>query len=43
MEDPWLPTVLSILADIPSQGPITKDPIMDMLVVWVLKGFNHCI
>ena len=38
MEAPWLPTVLSMLADVPRQCPIVKDLVVDVLVGQVLKG-----
>ena len=41
MEAPWLPTALSMLADIPRQCPIIKDLVMDVLVGWVLKGLRY--
>ena len=41
MEAPWLPTALSMLADIPQQCPIVKDLVMDVLVGWVLKGLQY--
>ena len=41
MEAPCLPTVLSMLADIPQQCPIIKDLIMDVSVDQVLKGLRY--
>ena len=41
MEAPWLPTVLSMLADVPWQCPIIKDLIMDVLVGQALKGLRY--
>ena len=41
MEDPWLPTLLNMLADIPWHCPIIKDLIMDVLVGHVLKGLPY--
>ena len=38
MEAPWLPTVLSMLADIPQQCPIVKDLVMDVSVGQAFKG-----
>ena len=38
MESPWLPTVLSMLADVPQWCPIIKDLIVDVSVGQVLKG-----
>ena len=41
MEAPWLPTVLSMLADVPQWCPIIKDLIMDVLVGQALKGLQY--
>ena len=41
MEAPWLPTVLSMLADVPRQCPIVKDLIVDVSVGQVLKGLQY--
>ena len=41
MEAPWLPTVLSMLADVPRWCPIVKDLIMDVSVVQALKGLQY--
>ena len=41
MEAPWLPTVLSMLADIPQQCSIVKDLVVDVLVGQVLKGLRY--
>ena len=41
MEAPWLPTVLSMLADIPRQCPIVKDLIVDVSVGQALKGLQY--
>ena len=41
MEAPWLPTALSMLADIPQQCPIIKDLVVDVLVGQVLKGLRY--
>ena len=41
MEAPWLPTVLSMLEDIPQQCPIIKDLIMDVSVGQALKGLQY--
>ena len=41
MEVPWLPTALSMLADIPWQCPIIKDLVMDVLVGRALKGLQY--
>ena len=41
MEGPWLPTVLSMLADIPRWCPIVKDLIADVSLGQVLKGLCY--
>ena len=41
MEAPWLPTVLSMLADVPRWCPIVKDLIVDVLVGQALKGLQY--
>ena len=41
MEAPWLPTVLNMLADIPSWCPIIKDLVKDVLVGQVLKDLVY--
>ena len=41
MGAPWLPTVLNMLADIPQQCPIVKDPIMEVLVGQAFKGLQY--
>ena len=41
MEAPWLPTVLSMLADVPWWCPIIKDLIVDVSVGQVLKGLQY--
>ena len=41
MEAPWLPTVLTMLADIPWQCPIIKDLVMDVPVGQVLKDLPY--
>ena len=41
MEAPWLPTALSMLADIPRQCPIVKDLVVDVSVGQVLKGLQY--
>ena len=41
MEDPWLPTVLNMLADIPHWCPIIKYLIKDVSVGQVLKGLPY--
>ena len=41
MEAPWLPTVLNMLADVPWQYLIIKDPIMDVSIGHVLKGLKY--
>ena len=38
MEAPWLPTVFSMLADVPRWCPIIKDLVMDVLVGQAFKG-----
>ena len=38
METTWLPTILSMLEDIPHQCPIVKDLVTSVLVSLVLKG-----
>ena len=40
MEAPWLPTILSMLEDIPQGYPILKDLIMDVLLGWILKSLK---
>ena len=41
MEAPWLPTVLTMLEDIPWQCPVVKHFIMDVLVGQVLRGLPY--
>ena len=41
MEAPWLPTVLSMLADIPRWCPIIKDLVMDVSEGQALKGLQY--
>ena len=41
MEAPWLPTALSMLADIPQQCPIIKDLVVDVSVGQALKGLRY--
>ena len=41
MEDPWLPTVLNMLADIPQWCPIIKYLIMDVSIGQALKGLQY--
>ena len=41
MEAPWLPTVLSMLVDIPQWYPIIKDLVVDVFVGQVLKGLPY--
>ena len=40
MEDPWFPTVISMLEDIPYSCSIIKDAIMDAFGDWALKGLQ---
>ena len=41
MEDPWLPTVLNMLAYTPQWCPIIKDLVMDVSVGQALKGLPY--
>ena len=41
MEAPWLPTVLSMLADVPRQCSIVKDLVVDVSVGQALKGLQY--
>ena len=38
---PWLPTVLNMLADVPQQCPIVKNLVMDVSVGQALKGLQY--
>ena len=41
IEDPWFPTVLNMLADVPWQCPIIQDLVVDVSVGQVLKGLPY--